>query len=147
MLRMIQQDIEGGHGLCLLDPHGDLAEAVADATPAWRVNDIVYLNPADLAFPTPTLVLPGSRLSMEPPLPPSPVFGRMGRGVAPASVKLVGVPANSRGTGHNDGGTAPTGAPKDGSMAGGLAARRLSLWAGDPFLMAGGSSPSGHIRE
>ncbi len=44
-------DLHAGRGFALLDPHGDLAEAVADATPAWRVNDIVYLNPADLAFP------------------------------------------------------------------------------------------------
>lgn len=48
---MLVTDIELGHGVGLVDPHGDLAEAVLDCIPASRINDVVYLNPADLDYP------------------------------------------------------------------------------------------------
>jgi Type IV secretory pathway, VirD4 components len=45
-------DLASGHGFALLDPHGDLATAIADATPAWRIErGVIYLDPADLAHP------------------------------------------------------------------------------------------------
>lgn len=45
-------DLEAGHGFALLDPHGDLALAIADATPAWRIaHGVIHLDPADLAHP------------------------------------------------------------------------------------------------
>ena len=46
---MMLADLEAGRGFALLDPHGDLAAAVADATPAWRTNDVIYLDPSDMA--------------------------------------------------------------------------------------------------
>ena len=49
---LMTADLEAGHGFALLDPHGDLAGAVADATPAWRIaHGVIYLDPADLAHP------------------------------------------------------------------------------------------------
>jgi hypothetical protein len=48
---MMRADLERGHGFALLDPHGDLSSMVADVTPAWRTNDVIYLDPADLAHP------------------------------------------------------------------------------------------------
>ena len=48
---LIVQDIEAGHGLVLLDPHGDLAEELLDYIPPRRIDDVVYFNPADLDFP------------------------------------------------------------------------------------------------
>lgn len=48
---LIVQDIEAGRGLMLLDPHGDLAEELLDYIPSWRIEDVVYLAPADLAYP------------------------------------------------------------------------------------------------
>lgn len=48
---LITQDIEAGRGVALLDPHGDLSRALLDFIPEHRVNDVVYLNPADLARP------------------------------------------------------------------------------------------------
>lgn len=48
---LIVQDIQAGRGLALLDPHGDLAEAVLDYIPPWRDRHVVYFNPADLAHP------------------------------------------------------------------------------------------------
>lgn len=49
---LMHADLVAGHGFALLDPHGDLAIAVADATPAWRIaHGVIYLDPSDLAFP------------------------------------------------------------------------------------------------
>lgn len=48
---MIIQDIRAGRGLAVVDPHGDLVEKVIKYVPSFRVNDIVYLNPADVDFP------------------------------------------------------------------------------------------------
>jgi hypothetical protein len=47
MFNMIRQDIEQGAGVALLDPHGDLAESILDVVPASRVNDMIYVDPAD----------------------------------------------------------------------------------------------------
>jgi len=52
LYNLMRADLVGGHGFALLDPHGDLATAVANATPAWRIEQgVIYLDPADLAFP------------------------------------------------------------------------------------------------
>lgn len=48
---MIIQDIHAGHGVCVIDPHGDLVEKVIDFIPANRINDVIYFNPSDLDFP------------------------------------------------------------------------------------------------
>jgi energy-coupling factor transporter ATP-binding protein EcfA2 len=45
------QDIAAGRGLMLLDPHGDLAEELLDYIPSHRIEDVIYLDPADLAWP------------------------------------------------------------------------------------------------
>ena len=49
--RMAFQDIENGHGLAFIDPHGDSAEKLARAVPPERIQDLVYFNPSDLAYP------------------------------------------------------------------------------------------------
>ena len=51
LLNMIGQDLRAGAGLALLDPHGDLAEAVLAHVPRSRTADLVYLNPADADRP------------------------------------------------------------------------------------------------
>ena len=51
LLNLIAQDLAAGEGLALLDPHGDLAEAVLLHIPRARTNDLVYINPADTARP------------------------------------------------------------------------------------------------
>lgn len=48
---MIIQDIQDGHGACYIDPHGDTAEKIIRAIPANRINDVIYLNPADQEYP------------------------------------------------------------------------------------------------
>lgn len=48
---MIYDDIKNGHGLCVIDPHGDLAEEILDYVPSERINDVVYFNPSDFEHP------------------------------------------------------------------------------------------------
>ncbi len=48
---MIKQDIENGKGVCLVDPHGDLSEAILSLIPASRAEDVVYFNPSDTQRP------------------------------------------------------------------------------------------------
>ncbi|MBI2041658.1 MAG: type IV secretory system conjugative DNA transfer family protein [Candidatus Nealsonbacteria bacterium] len=48
---MIKQDIEAGRGVCLIDPHGDLAERVLSYVPASRAEDVIYFNPGDIERP------------------------------------------------------------------------------------------------
>ncbi len=48
---MIYSDIVAGHGVAVVDPHGDLVDKVIDFIPSNRINDVIYFNPADLEFP------------------------------------------------------------------------------------------------
>lgn len=48
---MFLSDVYAGHGCCYIDPHGDGAEKLLDFIPAWRINDVVYFNPADFDNP------------------------------------------------------------------------------------------------
>ncbi len=48
---MIIEDIRQGKGVGIVDPHGELAETVLRYIPTNRVNDVVYINPADMDFP------------------------------------------------------------------------------------------------
>ncbi len=48
---MVLNDIYGGHGVGLVDPHGDFAEKIIDYIPSNRINDVVYFNPADINYP------------------------------------------------------------------------------------------------
>jgi CxxC-x17-CxxC domain-containing protein len=48
---LVIQDIQKGHGVAYIDPHGDTAEKLLKAIPADRINDVIYFNPADQDFP------------------------------------------------------------------------------------------------
>jgi type IV secretory pathway TraG/TraD family ATPase VirD4 len=48
---MVLQDIRRGHGVALIDPHGDLVERLVAQVPAPRVQDVIYLNAADPSQP------------------------------------------------------------------------------------------------
>ena len=48
---MIVQDIQAGHGVAFVDPHGDSVEKVLKYIPAGRINDVIYYNPADTDYP------------------------------------------------------------------------------------------------
>ncbi|HOX60811.1 MAG TPA: type IV secretion system DNA-binding domain-containing protein [Candidatus Magasanikbacteria bacterium] len=51
MENMVLHDIYSGHGVGVVDPHGDFAEKVINYIPSNRINDVVYFNPSDLSFP------------------------------------------------------------------------------------------------
>lgn len=51
MENMVLQDIYNGHGLGVVDPHGDFAEKIINYVPPERINDVVYFNPSDVDFP------------------------------------------------------------------------------------------------
>ncbi|MDE2021671.1 MAG: type IV secretion system DNA-binding domain-containing protein [Patescibacteria group bacterium] len=48
---MMIQDMRRGHGVALIDPHGDLVEDLLNFVPRERTNEVVYLNPADTEHP------------------------------------------------------------------------------------------------
>ncbi len=45
------QDILAGHGVCVVDPHGDLIEAVLEHIPKERAEDVIVFDPSDLERP------------------------------------------------------------------------------------------------
>jgi hypothetical protein len=48
---LIIQHIALGHGVGVIDPHGDLAEELLHHIPPKRADHLVYFNPGDLEFP------------------------------------------------------------------------------------------------
>lgn len=48
---LILQDIEAGHGLCFIDPHGDSVEWILGRIPPHRIEDVIYWNPGDFERP------------------------------------------------------------------------------------------------
>jgi hypothetical protein len=48
---LIIQHVTLGHGVGLIDPHGDLAEDLLKEIPPIRADHLVYFNPGDLNFP------------------------------------------------------------------------------------------------
>src|SRR5215210_4741279 len=48
---LIRQDLSRGHGLALLDPHGDLVEKVLSEMPQRRQADLIYFDATDADRP------------------------------------------------------------------------------------------------
>lgn len=48
---MAIQDIKAGHGVCVIDPHGDLIDEIVKYIPAERAEDVIYFDPADTERP------------------------------------------------------------------------------------------------
>ena len=48
---LIMQHIMLGHGVGIIDPHGDLAEELLNHIPPHRSDHLVYFNPGDIEFP------------------------------------------------------------------------------------------------
>lgn len=51
LFNLAMHDIVTGQGVAVIDPHGDLAEAVADCIPADRTNAVCYLDAGDAERP------------------------------------------------------------------------------------------------
>lgn len=51
LLNLISQDMEQGHGIAVLDPHGDLIDQILDRVPEKREQDVILFDPSDEEFP------------------------------------------------------------------------------------------------
>jgi hypothetical protein len=51
LFNLAMHDIMAGEGVAVIDPHGDLAEAVADCIPPDRTHSVCYLDAADTEWP------------------------------------------------------------------------------------------------
>lgn len=50
LLNLIVQDIEQNQGLAVLDPHGDLIEAILSHIPESRLQDVILIDPSDTEY-------------------------------------------------------------------------------------------------
>ncbi|MDD5074375.1 MAG: type IV secretion system DNA-binding domain-containing protein, partial [Candidatus Peribacteraceae bacterium] len=48
---LIQEDLDRGRGVAVLDPHGDLVDCVLRHVPKNRIDDVVLFDPGDTEFP------------------------------------------------------------------------------------------------
>jgi len=48
---MAINDIRAGHGLAVIDPHGEFAERMLDFVPEERIDDVIYFAPFDFDHP------------------------------------------------------------------------------------------------
>lgn len=48
---LIVQDIEAGHGVCMIDPHGTDIQHVLGCIPKYREQDVIYFDPSNLDMP------------------------------------------------------------------------------------------------
>lgn len=51
MLHLINQDIQNGEGVAVLDPHGDLIDNILPYIPKERIKDVVIIDPNDREHP------------------------------------------------------------------------------------------------
>ncbi len=51
LFNLAMHDIIGGEGVAVIDPHGDLADAIIDAIPPERTHEVCYFNVADKEHP------------------------------------------------------------------------------------------------
>lgn len=51
LVSMIAQDMRLGNGVAVIDPHGDLIEAVLGRVPEHRMHDVIVIDPADSEYP------------------------------------------------------------------------------------------------
>ncbi len=48
---LIRQDVLEGRGVCVIDPHGDLADEILEYVPKERADDVIFFDPADYDRP------------------------------------------------------------------------------------------------
>ena len=47
----VRQDIAYGHGVCVIDPHGDFINDLLNFIPEERIDDVCLIDPSDVNFP------------------------------------------------------------------------------------------------
>lgn len=53
LLNQLHSDLHAGNGVCLIDPHGDLAVSILERMPTHRTNDVIYFDAGDREFVVP----------------------------------------------------------------------------------------------
>ncbi len=48
---LVKQDMKAGHGLCVVDPHGELVDDCMEWVPPERLQDVIVFDPSDTKFP------------------------------------------------------------------------------------------------
>jgi hypothetical protein len=48
---LLLSDMEAGHGVCLVDPHGELIQGLLGKIPAHREKDVILIDPTDTEYP------------------------------------------------------------------------------------------------
>ena len=48
---LVNHDIQEGHGVAVLDPHGDLVDDILRYIPKERIDDVIVFDPTDTEFP------------------------------------------------------------------------------------------------
>lgn len=48
---LVRQDVAYGHGLCLIDPHGETIEDILPFIPENRIDDVCIIDPSDIDYP------------------------------------------------------------------------------------------------
>jgi len=48
---LVRQDIAHGHGVCVIDPHGEFIEDILHFIPQNRINDVCIIDPSDVEYP------------------------------------------------------------------------------------------------
>ena len=51
LYQMAIDDIKNGNGLCYIDPHGDVAEALLQHIPKERIDDLIYFDLSNTEYP------------------------------------------------------------------------------------------------
>ena len=51
LMQLALQDIEAGKGVMVLDPHGDLIDAILYTVPSSRKDDVIVIDPSNTDFP------------------------------------------------------------------------------------------------
>ena len=63
---MAVQDIQEGHGVSIIDPHGEFVERMLDFIPKERIEDVIYFNPDDKEFPVAFNIMENVREDQRP---------------------------------------------------------------------------------
>lgn len=48
---MVRQDIAYGHGVCVIDPHGEFIDDILNFIPEERIEDVCLIDPSDVEYP------------------------------------------------------------------------------------------------
>ncbi len=48
---MVRQDVAYGHGICVIDPHGEFIDDILDFIPENRMEDVCIIDPSDMDYP------------------------------------------------------------------------------------------------